>query len=372
MKNFYIVYVVLFLLIGCKSQNINKIRIKDAPVMVEIVPTEDTIRLSDFFQTCNMLELKGTLLSEINDVKLTEDFIIIQSKAQGKDLHIFDKQGNFIRSLVYYGRAKNEVLNIQAFCYNEYLNTVDALCNYGMEIKRFPINGAICSTIPLPKESIFSARDLEILDATTYVLYKDIGNLDIPEHKLYLLDCEKNKVVDAFIPFDREIEEKISFGQRNNLYRKNGCVYFYEVFQNGIFEVTKDGVNPYIAFTKNSYTLPSDFFQTSRDIRDFIGQCKAHNYVWAHINCYQYKELICSFFTHSSKIYGNIIDLNQKKSHSFLYLNDDLFTYSIIPANMLNIIGSNDENLICNFRYNEHIREDVNYLLFLNNDLTFN
>lgn len=368
MKKYYaIISLALFLSTNCKDFKTNKTRIFDAPINVEITSTADTLKLSDYFQHCDYLELKGQLLADISDVKQANDLFFIQSKVQGKDIHIFDETGNYIRSLIRYGRANNEVLNMQAFCYNKHLGTVDVLCNYGMEIKQYSIDGESYQTIPLPQESIISAKDIEILDDSTYVLYKDVGFTDSLEYKLYFYDYKKQSVINTFIPLDRNIEEKISFSQNNNLFFNNGNLYFYEVFQNGIFEVGDEDIKPYVAFVKNSYTFPSGDFLICKDEMDLIRHCQESNYIWAHVNCIQCDNLIFSFFTYNKNIYGNVINTNTKDAHSYLYLQDDLFSNSITTINMLNVIGSDRGRLLCNFRYNEKMLETQSYLLFLHN-----
>lgn len=364
-KRFSFLCLASILLLGCVDAGKHKMRIEDAPLRVEIVPESDTLDLSDCFRTCELLELKGFLPGEIVEALPIEEGILVQSKVRGTDLHLFDKQGNYLRSLVRYGRAKDEVLNVQTFCYNEYQHTADVLCNYGKEIRQYPLDGTPCATIPLPEDTIFSAKDVELLDRTTYVLYKDIGYLDAPEYKLYLYDYKRGAVVDAFLPLNREIEEKIAFSQKNNLYRKDGKVYFYEVFQNGIFEVDGKGIAPSLAFAKNAYTFPSDLLSTSRDTRDLIDRCKTHRYIWAHVDCMPYREGIFSVFNCSSNRYLNRIDLKRKEARSYMYVNDDLYSRSILPVEAWNLVGSTDESLICTFRYNERIPENLSYLLFL-------
>ena len=309
------------------------------------------------------IELKGILLGDISDVKLVNNLILVQSKVQGKDIHIFDRGGNYIRSIIRYGRANNEVLNLQSFCYNKYKNTIDVLCNYGTEIKQYTIDKNLSPiTISLPKESIIAAKDIEIVDDSTYVLYKDISYLDSLEFKLYLFNYQEKSIIGKFIPLNKEIEEKISFSQNNNLYTHDGKIFFYEVFQNGIFEIANKKIHPIIAFTENSYTLPPETFVRCKNTIELIQYCKESNYIWAHINCIQWNKLIFSFFTYNQKIYGNVIDLINHKSRSYLYVRDDLFSNSTYPINKFNIIGSDDNKLICNYRI---ASEGNSYLLFL-------
>lgn len=226
MKN-YIILIFLCLFSSCQKPQIAKVQIIDAPVAVEIVPKADTLILADLFGMFEHIELKGILLGDISDVKLVNNLILVQSKVQGKDIHIFDRGGNYIRSIIRYGRANNEVLNLQSFCYNKYKNTIDVLCNYGTEIKQYTIDKNLSPiTISLPKESIIAAKDIEIVDDSTYVLYKDISYLDSLEFKLYLFNYQEKSIIGKFIPLNKEIEEKISFSQNNNLYTHDGKIFF--------------------------------------------------------------------------------------------------------------------------------------------------
>lgn len=367
MKNSFNLFILLIVLTGCGNRQVSKTRIAAASAMVEIVPASDTLKLSEIFRSAECLELKGALIGEINDVKLVNDLIIVQSRVQDKDLHVFDREGNFIRSLIRYGRANDEVLNLQAFSYNEYLGTIDVLCNFGMDVKQYSLDGRDCRTITLPKNSVMSAKDIEILDDSSYVLYKDIGYTDSLEYKLYVYDYKKDSVTGSFIPLDRETEEKISFGQNNNLYRNDGKMFFYEVFQNGIFEIGREGIEPYVAFAENKYTFPSEDFLACKDIMDVINHCRESNYIWAHVNCIQCDRLIFSFFAYKSNVYCNVIDMERKEAHSYLCVKDDLLFNRLFPATDFNVIGADRGELICNFRNNDTLSDEQSYLLFLHN-----
>ena len=354
--------IALFLCYSCTS-NPKKICIEDAPLMINIIPEQDTLVLSSIFKSCKKIEISNKYLTNIVNVELIDSNIVIQSRSENGDIHVFDKRGNFIRSLVRYGRGPGEVLNIQSMCYNKYLKTIDILCDFGMCIYQCSIDGSRTKKITLPKKTIFSVNDIEIVDNNKYILYKTWGNLDCQEYKLYIYDYNKNIILNHYIPFIRDREEKISIGQKNNLYINKGMIYFYETFQNGIYEYDGENIVPKVGFKKNSYTYPVRTIDKIKSDRELIKNCIESPYIWAHINCIQNSNKIYSFFTYKKEVYFNIIFLNEGRSKTYKYIHDDLLTNKTFSASMFNVINSSKEKLICNFWSSDIVDDSKSYIL---------
>lgn len=340
--------IVLLAFAGCREAATNRDPIAGAPVEVEITPSADTLVLSDLFAKSRYVEMKGLLLGYVAAVKQAGDTLVVQSKVDNRDLHLFDREGNYLRSVLHYGRAANEVIDLYAFCCNRSEGTIDVLCNYGTEIKRYPLDGKTPpQTLSLPRESVVAVNDMALAGDSTYALYKDTGYLDSLEYKIYLYDARTNAVAKAFLPLDKAAAEKISIGQSVNLFRHDGKLYFYEAFQNGIYEIAEEGPRPALAFRRNAYTVPAEELERSNDAMEFIQSCMESPYVWAHIDCRPCGDRIFSRFTYDRKIYCNVIDLASRDAHSYLYIRDDLHSGETYPADQFYLVGSEDGMLIC-------------------------
>lgn len=340
--------IVLLVFAGCREAATNRDPIAGAPVEVEITPSADTLLLSDLFAKSRYVKMKGLLLGYVAAVKQTGDTLVVQSKVDNRNLHLFDREGNYLRSVLHYGRAANEVIDLYAFCCNRSEGTIDVLCNYGTEIKRYPLDGKTPpQTLSLPRESIVAVNDMALAGDSTYALYKDTGYLDSLEYKIYLYDARKNAVAKAFLPLDKTAAEKISIGQSVNFFRLDGRLCFYETFQNGIYEITEECLRPAVAFRRNAYTVPAEELDRCQDAMEFIGFCMDSPYVWAHIDCRPCGERIFSRFTYNRSIYCNVIDLKTGGSRSYRYVRDDLHSGETYPADQFQIVGSEGDLLIC-------------------------
>lgn len=342
------ILIVMLAFAGCREAATNRNQIAGAPVEVEITPSADTLVLSDLFAKSRYVEMKGLLLGYVAAVKQTGDTLVVQSKVDNRDLHLFDKEGNYLRSVLHYGRAANEVIDLYAFCCNRSGGTIDVLCNYGTEIKRYPLDGKTHpQTVSLPRESVVAVNDMAPVGDSTYALYKDAGYLDSMEYKVYLYDIRKNAVTKAFLPLDKAAAEKISIGQSVNFFRLDGKLCFYETFQDGICEITEEGLRPAVAFRRNAYTVPLEELERCNDAMEFIQFCMESPYVWAHIDCRPCGDRIFSRFTYDREIYCNVIDLVSREAHSYLYIRDDLHSGETYPADQFYLVGNEDDMLIC-------------------------
>ena len=130
------VVFALVLLCCCKQQSVD-IEIEKDAFEVELKPQSDTLKLSSLFQLDRVITFDSLFLSDITDVQIIDSNILVRSKSGNKDLHLFDHEGRYLKSFVHYGRAKNEILNLQNICFNRYKNTIDILCDYGMKINQY-------------------------------------------------------------------------------------------------------------------------------------------------------------------------------------------------------------------------------------------
>ena len=300
-------------------------------------------------------------------MQIVDSVLVVQSKSNNRDLHVFNISGKYLRSLISYGKAYNEAINIQSFCYNKYNKTIDVLCNYGMDIYQYSlIDGKLYKKIKLPKKQIFSVADFEILDSTFYMLYKNLGNTDDDEYKLYKYNYITAEIENEFLKLDKQLAENVSIGQRNNLYVKDEDLYFYETFLDGVYKYNCDSIKikKKIVFKRNEFSMPEKLLK--KDVKDeleFIRMCVDCKYIWAHINCIEYKNSIFSFYTYKKVVYGNIIDVKNQRSTSYSYIYDDLISNTYFPIGYFRIINSDDKYLICNIESYSIESDDSNIIL---------
>ena len=169
------------------------------------------------------------------------------------------------------------------------------------------------------------------------------------EYKLYVYDAEQKATTDRFLPLDKKRAELLSFSQKNNLSSSSDKIYFYESFLKNIFVFSDGKLTPYIEFEDNGYLMPESKLDAKhKGLRAFIKMCKASGNIWGDINYYFLNGKVYSMFQYESKLYYNIMNLQNDGSQSYSYVKDDaVLDAAFTPKDfVLDIVGTTDDALI--------------------------
>ena len=183
----------------------------NADHVIGITPENGIYNLSDTFTEYETIFLEDALVSNIKDVILTEDGLIIQARTD-KDIAVslFSRNGEFISPVVRIGRGPGELTNVDAMAYNPYTNTLDVLGEIGTKIIKYDCGSfEPVSTISLRDSEIISARDFCPIDKDRYIFYKDYSLLDEQEYFLYVHNCTTNETEGRFLPMDKQPDLRI-------------------------------------------------------------------------------------------------------------------------------------------------------------------
>lgn len=324
----------------------------NADHVIGITPENGIYYLSDTFTEYETIFLEDALVSNIKDVILTEDGLIIQARTDNDiAVSLFSRNGEFISPVVRIGRGPGELTNVDAMAYNPYTNTLDVLGEIGTKIIKYDCGSfEPVSTISLRDSEIISARDFCPIDEDRYIFYKDYSLLDEQEYFLYVHNCTTNETEGRFLPMDKQLAEVLSFGQTNNLYSKDGAIYFYAAFQNRIYEYSDGTLSPFIDFAENKFSFPDKLLKdhSYKNLSDFVNTCKTSPYIWAHINVFAYRNYIFSTYMYQDKVHDNIMNLETDSSDSYTELRDDLI-WDIKTSQLRSIfylVSTTDSNAI--------------------------
>ena len=336
----YIIPFILFLSISsCKSTN------KPANEVVnssKIIPQNNILTLSSIFNSYKLIQLSGITFTSIQKVEFIDSLLIIKGKAADSELHIFNATGEYIQSIIKTGRGSEETLNIQDFIIDYDKRNVDILCDYGRKIITYSLEKRkIINTTEICSE-IFSAQNLQKIDSNRYILYKQCGFTNDKEYKINIYNIQKNFLENGFLPINKKSSEYISFSQYNNLYKNNNNFYFYETFIDTIYRCTSQKIEAYWYFDKQKYTFPQKLlYKGYQGLNEFIDICRNNQYIWGHINVFEYKDMFFSLFNYNKALYLNITNKTNKESTSYTKIYDDLITNEKLELTQLIQIGNN-------------------------------
>ncbi len=336
----YIIPFILFLSISsCKSTN------KQANEVVnssKIIPQNNILTLSSIFNSYKLIQLSGITFTSIQKVEFIDSLLIIKGKAADSELHIFNATGEYIQSIIKTGRGSEETLNIQDFIIDYDKRNVDILCDYGRKIITYSLEKRkIINTTEICSE-IFSAQNLQKIDSNRYILYKQCGFTNDKEYKINIYNIQKNFLENGFLPINKKSSEYISFSQYNNLYKNNNNFFFYETFIDTIYQCTSQKIEAYWYFDKQKYTFPQKLlYKGYQGLNEFIDICRNNQYIWGHINVFEYKDMFFSLFNYNKALYLNITNKTNKESTSYTKIYDDLVTNEKLELTQLIQIGNN-------------------------------
>lgn len=324
MRTLVEIILLSILLTGCnRQQNIMRESI-EADIQVTLTPQQDTVVLSSVYeQKVDILALDSIVLASVSKVLRYDSLWIVKGKSSEGGVHLFDNGGHYQKSLLKWGQGPTEVFDIGTMKMQQ--NTLYLLVNAGTEIIKYSLLSQEQELrFKLPAE-IFSATDFEVLPNGKFLFLKSVARIPGKEYKLYIYNHQNEQIEGRFLELDKKAGEYISFSQTNCLYRMGDEVRYYEVFRNGICQLTDNNLKGYIGFTNNKYTFPEDeLYNDSYTFEAFIETCKNSNYIWAHANLYEGNRFISSIYTYHNEIYWNLIDKFNNTSHSYKWIRDDM------------------------------------------------
>lgn len=334
------------LIAGCGSGPQSELT--TARISVQIAPEQTEQNLSQWFDRAEMIELKGIRLAHVQQVIALDTMLIVRAQAVEGWIHVFGRSGRYMGSLLPKGKGPQEAINVaQISVVPDKSRTVAVLANFGRNIMLCSLDSMrMIRKITLP-ESVSGAVQLVAMEGDRYMLYKDYFFTDGPEFKLNLYDAATETVAGQYLPLDKDVARFLAFSQRNNLYRtKRGEIRFYEAFGPGIFEYEprRDSMSLYVGFDKGEYAFPQALLEGGYATLDaFLDVCmNQRDYIWAHVNCYETKNLLLSLYTYRQAHYLNVIDKRTGVSVSMPSVKDDLMTDAAIPPYSALPIGADD------------------------------
>lgn len=336
---------ILLFLISCKSviKETEVYRTEDrekAPISVSIEPQHETLYFSSLFSSGKVIELSGCTISNIEKVILLADgrLVVVASRIFPGDnssiisskAGLFSSEGVFLAPLLRIGNGPNEVINVQDVKVNPFKKSLDVLSDFGRKILRFDIDSQeIVEIIPIDSMEIVCGEGFLPLYGNKFLIYKNLSHTKDQEYKLYLFDATTGKVLDRFLPFDKQTAETLShFEQRNNLCEVGDDLFFSEGFMNTLYKFKEGDLVPYVGFRDNKYSLPDELLHRSyTQSFDLIEEAAHASKIYFHGSFFFSAGKIFSTYKYlTDQQYFNVISCDEQKSISYDSICDDICT----------------------------------------------
>jgi len=253
MKHLFTTLICLMLIASCESNKTSS-STDDYLHVIDLSKTEFAdIKLSELFTKVTPIILETTkqsLIGYISKVAITSEYIIVLDHTV-KALFLFAKDGTFVRKFGRIGNGPGEYSHVSDFCYDNTTETIYMLCNNGM-VNLYNIHTGF----------FLKSIKLNVNGYSRYIYYQD-GELytDLSyfttESENYLLNRRNQStgnIEEAWFDVEK-YAKNIDYTVRNPfLFGDGNSFKFHTYFMDGIIQVKKGKITPFLAFTPK-YTL---------------------------------------------------------------------------------------------------------------------
>lgn len=150
---------MLCVAIGCTDKgDLQKYRpeMTGADYSVEIVPSDETLVISDIVDGYRLMEPKGVLLANIGEVLPYDSLFILSGiSAEGGYVHLFDAMGNYQKTLLKKGQGPGEAVELNSL--KVYGDDLYFLVNVGMKMMHYSLkDGLFVGSFPYVRRAILN------------------------------------------------------------------------------------------------------------------------------------------------------------------------------------------------------------------------
>lgn len=226
---------------------------------------EDSILFSTYFKAPKVIPLetkKECLIQNVRSLEMFKDNIYILDDKVNK-LFVFDKNGNFKRSISEQGRGRGEYLELADFSIDRKNEVIYLLDEAADNVLKFDLKDyEYLSTIKTERNGY---RTYSMLTIGNRAFLNRTSVTEEEKYELKEIDLHSGKQIGKLLN-SNEYNNGWNFPLRlpfSNFYSKNSHPKYVGLFSNVIMNITNDGVCP-------AYVVESDDFVKENDIRHIL------------------------------------------------------------------------------------------------------
>jgi hypothetical protein len=323
----FFAYLILVSISGCKH---SAVRVEHPFTVMEVdVTSNDEMRLSEVFKDFRVVRLEtndSVLLADIyyiaqanNRLYVTDRYAVI--------LYVFDETGKFLSSIDRKGQGPGEYTGITQF-------TVDGenIVVMSRNQRKLIIYNESGEFISEHKVNC-SALSISLLDDRDYALYCGNDRAGSGD-KIHI--ASPGKTEKQFVPIDESRSQYLHYISPYNFFRGKDAVRFFEPYNDTVYTVTNDKIEPAFYIDFKGKNIPPSFFDMKHEnIFTFSQSVMQHEYA-AGVFRFAENEQTKMFITYYqwNKARLTLFDMPNKTSRTFSSVHDDVFFNShIIPLN---------------------------------------
>lgn len=310
---------------------------------IPIGSSTHVLKLSEFADDVECIPLEtndSTILDKIIRIIDEGDYLCVADK---HSLYKFDKLGKVCGKITKEGIGPNEYIQISDFQVTTG-GSVWILSRNNKCLYHFEWDGTLIHKIELN----FWTSKIYLVDDNTMLLYigneKDMNN----SHQVKLLDLKSAHIKRNYLPVDDKKSSYMHVMSDNYFYRENDSIYFFQVFCDTVYSITKDTIAPEYFYNLADKNIPKSFFSVEyKNVMDFFQHLSKERYAYG-INFFL-KSLNYSLMSYyyDGECYLSVISNNKGSSKIGNQISADLvFSNYPITLNELAVFLSPNQKMI--------------------------
>jgi len=304
--------------------------------VIDLNKTAPEIPLSEVFASVTPIVLETTresLIGRINKIIATPEYLIVLDKSIANALFLFKRDGTFVHKFGRIGGGPGEYSKISNFCYDKATGTIYMLDFQTNRVNLYDIyTASFLKSIQLQNNYKGYSRFIYYHGGE---LYTDLESFPGPvEHLLYRRNQTTGEIEETWFDIETYSKNIDYAGWNLFLFGDENSFKFHTYFMDGIMQVEKDKITPFLAFTPE-YTIDKGDLKdldlksdgdTPVDIEIYSHMLK-HNKVHEIGPYFEYKDLIFMGFCFGA--YPKALIYNKKTKDSkyvhYMFENDLLY-----------------------------------------------
>lgn len=193
------------------------------------------------------------IIGDIDQIKFYEDKIYVADYSQSKGIYIFDKTGSHINTIKQLGQGPEEYVDIRFVNFNTALHRIELYDSRKGKIMFYDLSGNYLFSKDIP----FTFDSFTFLNGAYYFYCKFFPS-EQGNYRIVVTDSLFN-FKNGLLPYEDEMKLTMALKMDDNFYNNKDHVYFYESYNNIIYELSGNDILPHKMVRFSDKGLPNDY-----------------------------------------------------------------------------------------------------------------
>jgi hypothetical protein len=307
-KHFLLFFYGIIVLCACQQtkQDSNVPRIE-----VDITSNAE-LKLSDYFENFRLICLQSdVVMDEIKRIRYDNNQIYV---SDGKTMFIFSDLGVLLSHFNRVGGGPREYFGITDFIIDD--ENIIILDRTSQNLRTYNFYGEFISSQSLD----YWVQAISPIIGQDLFLY--CGN----EHQYKLQRMRNGEINSAYLPVDKDRQEYLHVRSKDHFYKYQDFLYFFELFNDIVYKLYHEGVEPAFLVDYKRNKIPASFFNRRFEhIADFFQEFHKTTYAYGIFDFVASDRYLMFSSIHLKNKKTIIFDKKNGTSQTFSTIKDDVF-----------------------------------------------